>query len=299
MLYSELIKTTKRKKYLNQTTSTSIRYFQQLNRNTLTKTWLSFSITLLILCCIGLVFAYFFNVYFPIIIMLIFTFLSFRARLNHLKKIQDLADFKIPNNIWIAFKQRHPNLSPAAYPWIEEGFKDYLTIHMWRRNSYAMPSNAVDALWHLLIEEFDDFYQFMCQNFLGYKLIHKPHDQQPTASQKASQKLQLVNTWHGACHLHGLNPQDPQRLPRLFQIDEHIRWEQGLIFSLPFMAAMYAQTMQTTSDVTMTTPTQSSCSSTSTACSGSSSDSGHSHHGSDSSSDSSCSSCSSCGGGGD
>lgn len=298
MLYSVLIKTTKRKKYLNQTTSTSIRYFQQLNRNTLTKSWLNFSIKIFILCSIGFVFAYFFNAYFPIIIMLIFTFSWFKARLNRLKKTQNLNHFKIPNTIWIAFKQRHPNLSPSAYPWIEEGFKDYLAIHMWRRNAYAMPSNAVDALWHLLIEEFDDFYQSMCQNFLGYKLIHKPHEKQPTASQKTSQKLQLVNTWHGACHLHGLNPQDPQRLPRLFQIDEHIRWEQGLIFSLPFMAAMYAQTMQTTSDIPSTTSSGSSCSS-STACSGSSSDSGHSHHSSDSGSDSSCSSCSSCGGGGD
>lgn len=298
MFYSVLIKTTKRKNYLNQTKTTSIYYFQQLNRNILTKTWLSFSITILILGCIGLVFAYFFNVYFPIIIMMIMAFFWFRARLNHVKKIQDLADFKIPNHIWIAFKQRHPNLSPTSYPWIEEGFKDYLAIHMWRRNAYAMPSNSVDALWHLLIEEFDDFYQFMCQNFLGYKLIHKPHEKQPTTAQKTSQKRQLVNTWHGACHLHGLNPQDPQRLPRLFQIDEHIRWEQGLMFSLPFMAAMYAQTMQTTSDIPSTTSSGSSCSS-STACSGSSSDSSHSHHGSDSSSDSSCSSCSSCGGGGD
>ncbi|MEG0488663.1 MAG: hypothetical protein RR575_12120, partial [Acinetobacter sp.] len=257
---------------MNQTTSTSIRYFQQLNRNTLTKSWLSFSIKIFILYSIGLAFAYFFNAYFPIIIMLIFTFLSFKARLNRLKKTQNLNHFKIPNNIWIAFKQRYPNLSPSAYPWIEEGFKDYLAIHMWRRNSYAMPSNSVDALWHLLLEEFEDFYQSMCQDFLGYELIHKPHDKESTSAQKAIQRQQLINTWQATCHLHGLNPQDPPCLPRLFQIDEHIRWEQGLVFSLPFMAAMYAQVMHSASDAPSATSSGSSCSS-STACSSSSSDS--------------------------
>lgn len=283
---------------MNQTTATSIRSFQQLTRNTLTKSWLNFSITILILCSIGLVFAYFFNTYFPLIIIVIFTFLWFKARLNRLKKMQNLNHFKIPSNIWIAFKQRHPNISSTSYPWIEESFKDYLAIHMWRRNSYAMPSNSVDALWHLLIEEFDDFYQPMCQNFLGYELIHKPHDKESSSTQKVEQRQQLANTWQAACHLHGLNPQDPQHLPRLFQVDERIQWADGLKFSLPFMVAIYAQMTQSASDAPSATSSGSSCSS-STACSSSSSDSSHSHHGSDSSSDSSCSSCSSCGGGGD
>ena len=72
-------------------------------------------------------------------------------------------------------------------------------------------------------------------------------------------------------------------------------WEQGLIFSLPFMITMYKQMISSTSDLPQASAT-SSCSSSS--CSSSSSDSSHSHSaGSDSSS--SCSSCSSCGGGGD
>ncbi|WP_296283369.1 hypothetical protein [uncultured Acinetobacter sp.] len=283
---------------MNQTTATSIRSFQQLTRNTLSKSWLSFTIIILILCSFGLVFAFFFKVYFPLMIVVIILFFWFKARLNRLKKMQNLNDFKIPSNIWIAFKHRHPEISPTSYLWIEESFKDYLAIHMWRRNSYTMPSNAVDALWHLLIEEFDNFYQSMCQNFLGYELVHKPHDKEPSSRQKIAQRQQLVNTWQAACHLHGLKPSNPHVLPRLFQIDERIQWSEGLKFSLPFMVAIYAQMMQSTSDVPRATSSGSSCSSTSTACSSSSSDSNHSHHSSDSSSDSSCSSCSSCSSGG-
>lgn len=284
---------------MNQTASTSIYYFQQLSRNTFSKSWLRFFVIASIFCGIALILSYFFNHYFLSAILFIMTILWGRARVKHLQRTKLLAEFKIPANIWSAFKQRHPNISSSAYPYIEEGFKDYLAIHMRQRNSYAMPSHSVDALWHLLLEEYESFYESICQNFLGYSLIHKPYEKESTSAQKAAQRQQLINTWQAACHLHGLQPANPHVLPRLFQIDEHIQWEHGIKVSLPFMVAMYAQMMQSASDAPIINASQSSCSSTSTACSGSSSaaDSGHSPHGSDSSSDSSCNSCSSCGGG--
>ena len=281
---------------MNQSTDTTIHYFQQHTRNTFSKTWLRFFTTILIFSALGLIFVYFFNIYFPSIIIAILSIIWLKLRLNRLRKMQDLESFKFPNRIWLAFKQRHPNIRQSSYPLIEEGFKDYLAIHLWRRGAYAMPSHSVDALWHILIEEFDDFYQSMSQRFLGYELIHKPHDLQATESQRAAQRQQLLNTWHGACALHGLNPQNTQVLPRIFQVDAHVRWERGLIFSLPFMMTMYSQMMSSTSDFPQASAT-SSCSSSS--CSGSSSSSDSSHSNSTSSdSSSSCSSCSSCGGGG-
>ena len=280
---------------MNQLTNTTIHYFQQHTRNTFSKTWLRFFTTILIFSGLGLICVYFFNIYFPIIIVAILSIIWLKLRLNRLRKMRDLESFKIPNNIWLAFKQRHPNIRQSSYPFIEDGFKDYFALHLCRKGAYAMPSHSVDALWHILIEEFNDFYESMSQGFLGYKLIHKPHDLHATKSQQAAQREQLLNTWQGACYLHHLNPQNTQILPRLFQVDAHIGWEQGLIFSLPFMITMYKQMISSTSDLPQASAT-SSCSSSS--CSSSSSDSSHSHSaGSDSSS--SCSSCSSCGGGGD
>ena len=85
----------------------------------------------------------FFNIYFPIIIVAILSIIWLKLRLNRLRKMRDLVSFKIPNNIWLAFKQRHPNIRQSYYPLIEEGFKDYLAIHLWRRGAYAMPSHSV------------------------------------------------------------------------------------------------------------------------------------------------------------
>ncbi|MFW1799842.1 hypothetical protein ACG9YX_07390 [Acinetobacter nematophilus] len=274
--------------------------FQQRTRDTLPISWIRFLVIMLILGAISLLFLYFFQIYFLVILVGMIGIFWSRARLRRLRKVRAWNNFKIPAEVWRVFGQRHPNISTSSYPYIEEGFKDYLAIHLLRKDAYAMPSHSVDALWHILIEEFDAFYQTMCMNFLGYELIHQPHDPLPTEKQRAAQKQQLLNTWQSTCHLHGLNPEKTQILPRLFQIDGHIRWEKGLIFSLPFMIGMYSQMMSSTSDASSTATTSSCSSSTSScsssSCSGSSSshDSGHSHgSGSDSSS-----SCSSCGGGG-
>jgi len=136
---------------LNQTTSASICFFQELSRNTFSKPWLRFSVIASIFCGIAVVLSYFFNHYFLSAILFIITLLWGHARVKHLQRTKLLAEFKIPANIWAAFKQRHTNISSSSYPCIEGGFKDYLAIHMRHRNSYAMPSYSVDALFHLLI----------------------------------------------------------------------------------------------------------------------------------------------------
>ena len=286
---------------LNRTRSpASINDFRQVSLNTLSKSWFSFFTIMLILLGLGSLLLYVFALYFPIIIISIISVVWFISRLNRLNKIKDLRQFKIPNYIWNEFEKRHPLLSRSAYPYIEDGFKDYIALHMWKRNAYAMPSKAVDELWHLLLEEFEAFYTHICLNYLGYVLKHKPHDTEPTALQRADQRKQLVNTWQGACHLHGLNPQTTQVLPRLFQIDVHLHWQDGLAFSLPFLIMMYEQTMSATSvvvDESLEDLSHSSCTSSTTSCSscsGSSSESSHSSNHSSSDSSSSCSSCSSC-----
>lgn len=277
-------------------------YFKQQPRNVNTTSWLKFFMIFAIILGIAFGFSYWVQTPFPFILILVLSLLVLSVRVKCLKRIQFLNTLKMPQYIWDAFKQRHPTVSVVSHTQIEEGFKDYLAIHLWSKGAYAMPSHAVDALWHLLIEEYDGFYKQVCQRVLGYELIHKPHDLQPNMVQKSLQETQLLNVWQGACYIHALDPEHPQLLPRLFQVDAQTRWENGIIFSLPFMVAMYAQTIGTGSVIPHTTTSCSSNSSSSTSsCSSSSSDSNHASnsHTSDSNSSSCGSSCSSCGGGGD
>lgn len=283
----------------------SLQHFSTVKRNIFKLSWFRFLIYSLIILSLGGLFLYYFHIYFLLIFSVIFVFFWTLVRRLHLKKLQDLVAIRIPDYIWQAFYQRHPQMSESSQEIIEEGFKDYLALHLWSKNSYAMPSHAVDALWHVLIEEFQDFYDLMCKNTLGYELRHKPHDKNPTTKQKEEQRKQLINTWQAACQIHHLDPKNTQTLPRLFQIDTQVKWENGIHFQLPVLLAMYGQLLDTRSDTSPSHP-NSACSSTtafsSSSCSGSSSDVSHSHSGYDANSDgdsSSDSSCSSCGGGGD
>ena len=286
----------------------SLQHFSTVKRNIFKLSWFRFLMYSLVILALGALFLYCFHIYFPLIFSVIFVFFWTMVRRLHLQKLKDLVAIRIPDYIWQAFYQRHPQMSTSSQQLIEEGFKDYLALHLWQKNAYAMPSHAVDALWHLLIEEFQGFYQWMCKNTLGYELKHKPHDTQPTPMQKAAQQQQLMNTWQVACQIHHLDPKTTKTLPRLFQVDAQVKWENGIHFELPLLIAMYMQVLISSSDASPTVA-NSSCSSSATACTSSCSNSlssvshSWSDHGSSSSdsgsgSDSS-SSCSSCGGGGD
>lgn len=196
------------------------------------------------------------------------------------KKLQRINALKINPLFWQRFIQLYPQVSIRERRLIEQGFKDYLALHALNRYAYAMPSHAVDALWHVMLE-FPSEYNAMCQQILGRPLTHEPYVSSNIPAQNAinlqRQRRQLFNTWHIGCKLTGLNPRNAPRLPRLFSIDQALGWQGTQVFSLSAMYQLYGQFMQNSS---------------------SSSDSGSS---TDNSNDgcSSCSSCGSCGGGGD
>ena len=229
-------------------------------------------------------------------------------RYRKIKTMNSLEAFKIPDEIWTEFRKQNPQIRIIDQNPIEEAFKDYLALHLIKRQAYAMPSHSVDALWHLLLEKFPEFYQRMCQKLLGFELIHRAHVKKPSKAQKQGQQWQLLNTWQASCRLHHLDPKSPQTFPRLFQIDKTTQWNNGLVFNMLMIMALYDQFDKQDSNNT------SSCSSSTSSGSandGFSSDTNSNNcgdvhsssgHGSDSDSgsdsSSSCSSCSSCGGGG-
>lgn len=195
------------------------------------------------------------------------------------KKIDKINATRFNPIFWQRFEQLYPNVSIRERRLIEQGFKDYLALHALHRYAYAMPSHAVDALWHVMLE-FPVEYQQLCQHTIGRPLTHEPYTNSDVPEENAlnmqRQRRQLFNTWHIGCTLERLNPRNSQKLPRLFAIDQALGWSNAQVFSLAALYLLYDQFK---------------------SGSGSSGDSGSD---SDSSSDgcSSCSSCGSCGGGG-
>ncbi|VXA56239.1 conserved hypothetical protein [Acinetobacter proteolyticus] len=183
------------------------------------------------------------------------------------KKLQKIEQFKFDPIFWNKFRFYYPELGLKQRQLIEVGFKDYLALHVMQKQAYAMPSHAVDSLWHVMLE-FPKQYQDLCERLIGRQLHHSPYEASTTSTQ---QTQQLFATWRNSCGLHAYQPRNTTLLPRLFAIDQALNWQDGQYFNLELMTKDYAQYLQAQS------------SSSSSSCSSSSN---------------SCSSCSSCGGGG-
>ena len=118
-----------------------------------------------------------------------------RSRRHKLEKIERL---KIDPIIWDQIRQQYPELGLKQRKLIEQGFKDYLALHVMQKQGYAMPSHAVDLLWHTLLEH-PQYYKQLCKETLGRALKHQPYDH--TIALEV-QRQQLFESWRYSCMLH-------------------------------------------------------------------------------------------------
>lgn len=265
-------------------------------------TWLSFFKWVGVVIGVDLILYMLFNFHvLSIFFLIIFAYWAY-VRIRSQRQMDRFNELIIPGSIWQAFSKLHPELSPQQHQMIAEGFKDYLAIHLLNRRSYAMPSHAVDALWHILLEQFPHEYRQLCLTYLGFELQHAVHVSKPTVQQKGAYKRQLLATWQYSAQLHRI-PLQSHRLPRLFKIDQSLKWQGGLIFSMVMIQSFSAEVLRMNQHSSVSSSNDSGSGSTSDGLSYSntSSDCGDSSGSDGSGSDSSCSSssCSSCGSSGD
>lgn len=177
-----------------------------------------------------------------------------RTRRDKLERIEQL---KIDPMFWNKLKQQYPELSLKQRRLIELGFKDYLALHVMQKQAYAMPSHAVDALWHVMLQ-YPLQYQQLCEQTIGRTLNHSPYD---GTTRPEEQAKQLFEAWKYSCMLHGYNPSNTMQLPRLFVVDQVLGWEHGQSFELAQMTKDFAKYMQSQSS-------SSSCGSSCSSCGG-------------------------------
>ena len=178
-----------------------------------------------------------------------------KTRRNKLEKIEQL---NIDPIFWNKLKQQYPELSLKQRRLIELGFKDYLALHVMQKQAYAMPSHAVDALWHVMLQ-YPIQYQQLCEQTIGRMLNHSPYD---GTTRPEEQAKQLFEAWKYSCLLHGYNPRNTMQLPRLFAVDQVLGWENGQSFELAQMTKDFAKYVQDQSS------SSSSCGSSCSSCGG-------------------------------
>jgi hypothetical protein len=124
-----------------------------------------------------------------------------------------------------------------SYPTIEEkdaflvarALRTYFLIHArLGKVLIAMPSRAVDALWHEFILDTREYHTF-CARAFGSYFHHVPASKMfPGVSSDAA----LRRTWRMACLEENINPRAATRLPLLFAIDAKLHIPDGNHYSL-------------------------------------------------------------------
>lgn len=136
-----------------------------------------------------------------------------------------------------AFPQRLRRKLAERYPYLSEqqtahallGLRQYFQLcRQARRRMVAMPSQAVDVLWHEFILHTRQYQQF-CSQGIGRFLHHVPSEAMasPTLAQQG-----IRRAWRLACLAEGIAPRAPERLPLLFALDAELAIADGFHYSL-------------------------------------------------------------------
>lgn len=119
---------------------------------------------------------------------------------------------------------------------LKSGFESYLhAIGMFGADvSVAMPSRAIDEVWHNCILH-SRFYENLCSQRVGWFVHHDPGplpgERLALSGEQAHRELDgLARAWLGSCEWEGLDP-FAEAMPALFAADRLLGLEDGFWYS--------------------------------------------------------------------
>lgn len=141
-----------------------------------------------------------------------------------------LDTYAFPPGLEVKLAAARPELSATDRALVLEGLRDWFVICASARGPrfYAMPSRAVDDAWHELIL-FTREYRELCRRGLGRYLDHTPAEGMTAGT---SMEDGALATWRAACVLEGIDAGAPDRLPRIFAVDERVGIEDGVRYAI-------------------------------------------------------------------
>jgi hypothetical protein len=125
-------------------------------------------------------------------------------------------------------RTQHPHLTAKDVDLVERGLRQYFyACSRSGRQFVAMPSQAVDAMWHAFILH-TRLYRDWCDLALGRFLHHTPAE---ALGQRPERNDGLRRAWYWACKDEAINPRTPTRLPLLFALDGKLAIPGGFLYT--------------------------------------------------------------------
>ena len=149
----------------------------------------------------------------------IFCALAFTALVGHWSRAvreRCIPEAPLPRFFQRTLRETCPHLSSRDCELVEPGLCQFFLACLRHPKQFvAMPSQAVDVLWHAFILH-TQAYQGWCQNALGFFLHHTPAE---ALGAQARHNDGLCRCWYWACKEESIDPTAPSRLPLLFALD--------------------------------------------------------------------------------
>jgi hypothetical protein len=154
-----------------------------------------------------------------------------RARAARVIRAQPL-----PPHLRRKLLEAHPQLTDANARDVELGLRQFFDANARAEGRFvAMPSKAVDTLWHAFILH-TRAYETFCQQAFGRLLHHTPAEALPGAGQRPQRSpvlsQGLSRAWYWACRDEHIDPNKPSRLPLLFALDASLGIASGYVYAL-------------------------------------------------------------------
>ncbi|MDD2608673.1 MAG: hypothetical protein PHX60_03125 [Giesbergeria sp.] len=133
----------------------------------------------------------------------------------------------LPQFLKRKLRDAYPHLAQKEAELVEQGLRQFfLACLRSKRQFVAMPSRAVDVLWHEFILH-TRAYQDWCQQGLGFFLHHTPAE---TLGRRAKHNDGLRRAWYWACQQEKIDPRAPSHLPLLFALDAQLKITNGFFY---------------------------------------------------------------------
>jgi hypothetical protein len=133
----------------------------------------------------------------------------------------------LPQFLKRKLREAYPHLSGKDADLVERGLRQFfLACARSGRRFVAMPSRAVDAMWHEFILH-TRAYRDWCDLALGRFLHHTPAE---ALGADAQRNDGLRRAWYWACRDEAIDPRAPTRLPLLFALDAKLKIAGGFTY---------------------------------------------------------------------
>jgi hypothetical protein len=130
----------------------------------------------------------------------------------------------LPQFLKRKLREAHPHLDGKDADLVERGLRQFFLACLRSNGEFvAMPSRAVDAMWHEFILH-TRAYRDWCELALGRFLHHTPAE---ALGGDARRNDGLRRAWYWACRDEAIDPRKPTRLPLLFALDAKLKIANG------------------------------------------------------------------------